>query len=366
MKKIPFTIVAITAISLLAPISLQAKLPAKCIDRLISKSEYKLQDILSTTRSGGRVENVYNNLKNSVMDFMEYSNSNWTRECLTAAPENVKKYQSFVQTKVRPVLSVAMNKKNELCSKATEDLINTSMIKIEDKLKTGSAISYIRELENRLNKSKMITNCVPVKDRVYSILHNELPNIKQNMKVGKYLTSLAWESTQVQRIFEQSQKAFQTKILAPLNGAQSNADFKNTLKNCLSDIKELDKYGYKSDAIVSANGKNIITFDNAKQMCNSMESYGVDKLLAEIKTNNENYQKEWKQAWENKYILGSAMKRTYQENHTRIPARTEDLGSQVIWTYQKHVSRAIFSECKTYSFTKDGEKLLGLQVYACE
>jgi len=60
------------------------------------------------------------------------------------------------------------------------------------------------------------------------------------------------------------------------------------------------------------------------------------------------------------------MQRAYEENHTRLPAKTENLGRQIIWTYQSYTSRAIFSKCKTYSFTKDGNKLLGLQIYACE
>ena len=134
-------ILAVTIISLVVPSSLQAKLPAKCIKRLISKSEYKLQDILSTAKEGGQIENAYKNLKNSVGDFIEYSNSNWTKECLSAAPQNLQMYQQFIQTKAQPVLSVAISRKNHLCSMAAENLINSSMLKIEEKLKTDSAIS---------------------------------------------------------------------------------------------------------------------------------------------------------------------------------------------------------------------------------
>jgi tetrahydromethanopterin S-methyltransferase subunit B len=368
MKKLPLKLLVVSAIAatFITPATLQAKLPAKCINRLISKSEYKLQDIISTAQKGGRIENAYNNLRRSVTDFMQYTNSNWTKECLNAAPDNLKKYQQFMQSKAQSVLSLAMSRKNQLCSKAAEDLINTSMLKIQEKLKTDSATSYIREFENRLKNNSMIVNCAPVKDRVASMLNEEIPNIKKNIKVGKYISALSWESLHVRRIFEESQKAFKTKTLAPLGSSQSNLDFKNTLKSCLTNIKALDNSGYAADGFISAKGKNKITFADAKKACEDVEKYGVDKLLAEIKKNNENYAKEWKALWEKKHILGSAMQRTYKENHTRIPAKTEDLGTQIIWTYQKYVSHTIFSECKTYSFSKDGEKLLALHIYACE
>ncbi len=366
MKKLFFMVISTLLVSLVIPQVLEAKLPAKCIDRLISKSEYKLKDIVSSTQKGGRIDSAYNQLKKNVIDFMEYKNGKWTQECLSAAPENITKYQNFLQTKAQPVLTMAFSRKNELCSAAAENLINKSMIEIQDKLKTDSAAPYISQFENRLKNKSMIINCAPVKERVASILTQELPNIKKNIKIGKYISALAWESSHVNSIFEDSQKAFKNKTLAPLGGTQSNSDFKNVLTSCLSNIKALDTNKYSADGLISSKGKNPITFADARKSCEEVKKYGVDKLLSKIVTNNENYAKAWKKAWEKKYILGSAMARTHKENNPHLPAKTEDLGKQVIWTYQSRVSRAIFSQCKTYSFTKDGKTLLNLQIYACE
>jgi tetrahydromethanopterin S-methyltransferase subunit B len=349
---------------LILPNAAEAKLPAKCINRLISKSENQLQNIISSAQSRGSIENVYMHLKNDVTEFLNYKNGSWTRDCLQAAPENIDIYKRFLQTKAQPVLVMAMTRKNELCSAAAEDLINTSMIKIQEKLKTDSAEAYIREFENRLKNRPMITNCAPVKDRVASILNHELPNIKKNIKVGRYISALAWESSYINTIFKRSQAAFKNKTEAPMSTSQ-NSEFKSTLTSCLSDIKALEENSYPNDGLISAKGKNPITFADAKKSCEEVQKYGVDKFLAQVKTNNENYAKAWKKSWEQKNILGEAMRRTYRENHTRIPAKIEDLGKQIIWTYQSHVSRAIFSKCKTYSFTKDGQTLLGLQTYAC-
>ncbi len=349
----------------LLPQTMEAKLPAKCIDRLISKSESQLQSIVTSAQEGGKIENAYLHLKNDVIGFMEYKNGNWTKECLNASPDNLPKYQQFLQTKAQPVLVMAMARKNELCSAAAEDMINTSMLEIQEKLKTDGAAPHISQFENRLKKNSMIVNCDPVKERVASILNKELPNLKTNIKIGKHISALAWESSNVKNIFEQSKAAFKNKTEAPL-GSSEGMDFKNTLNSCLSDIHALDSNGYQASGLISSKGKTPITFADARKPCEELKSYGVDKLIAEIKTNNENYAKAWKKAWEKKHILGEAMQNTYKENHTRIPARTEDLGQQTIWTYQSHPSRAIFSKCKTYSFTKDGSRLLGLQIYACE
>jgi hypothetical protein len=365
MRRSLLLAVSVAVAALSVPSCVEAKLPAKCINRLISKSENQLNNIVSSAQENGRIENVYNHLKNSVVEFMQYKNGSWTRDCLSASPDNVAKYKHFLQTKAQPVLVMAMGRKNELCSAAAEDLINKSMIDIQEKLKTGNALPYIREFENRLKRNSMIVNCDPVKDRVASILTKELPNIKNNMKVGKHISALAWESANVKSIFEQSKKAFKNKTEAPL-GTSQDLDFKNTLSGCLNDIKALDGHGYPADGLISSKGRHPVTFADARKPCEELNAYGVDKLLSEIRTNNENYKKAWKKAWEKKNILGTAMQRTYEENHTRLPAKTEDLGRQIIWTYQSYTSRAIFSKCKTYSFTKDGNKLLGLQIYACE
>ncbi len=366
MKRSPFLAAGVIVVALILPSSIEAKLPAKCIDRLLSKSENQLKSIVSSAREGGNIDNAYLHLKNDVMEFIKYKDGSWTRDCLSASPDNLTKYRQFLQTKAQPVLAMAMSRKNELCSAAAENLINQSMLEIEEKFKTDSAAPYISQFENRLKNKPMIINCGPVKDRVASILTKELPNIKKNIKVGKYISALAWESAHVKSIFEKSQTAFKNKMRAPLGGSQSNTDFKNVLQSCLNDIKALDSHGYPSDGLISSKGKKSILFSDARKSCESLQSYGVDKLLNEIVKNNENYEKAWKKAWQDKHILGSAMQKTYKENNTRIPARTEDLGKQIIWTYQSRSSRAIFSKCKTYSFTKDGENLLGLQIYACE
>ncbi len=366
MKKRALLTAGAGLIAFILPLSVEAKLPAKCINRLLSKSESQLQNIVSSAQEGGRIDNAYLHLKNSVMEFMEYKNGNWTRDCLMAAPENLTKYKQFLQTKAQPVLSMAMTRKNELCSAAAEDLINSSMMKIEEHLKTDSAAPYISEFENRLKKQPMITNCGPVKDRVASILTKEIPNIKKNIKVGKYISALAWQSNRVKYVFDQSQAAFKNKLEAPMSSSQNFVDFKTTLSRCLDNVKALEGQGYQAKGLISSKGKNPITLADAKEACVTVEQYGVDKLIGEIKENNKNYAKAWKKAWEDKNILGEAMRRTYKENNTRLPAKIEDLGSQILWTFQHHPSRAIFSKCKTYAFTRDGSKLLGLQMYACE
>jgi len=366
MKKIALLTAGAGLIAFILPLSVEAKLPAKCIDRLLTKSEGQLQNIVSSAQEGGQIDNVYLHLKNSVIEFMDYKNGNWTRDCLNAAPENINKYKQFLQTKAQPVLTMAMARKNELCSVAAEELINTSMLSIQEHLKTDSAAPYISEFENRLKKKPMITNCDPVKDRVASILTKELPNIKKNIKVGKYISALAWQSNRVKYVFDQSQAAFKNKLKAPIGSPQNFVDFKNTLRGCLDNVKALESQGYQVNGLISSKGKNPITLADAKQSCVTAENYGADKLIGEIKKNNENFAKAWKKAWEDKNILGEAMQRTYKENNTRLPAKIEDLGSQILWTFQHHPSRAIFSKCKTYTFTKDGSKLLGLQMYACE
>ncbi len=346
-----------------------AGLPANCIDRLIDKSvHYLVQVEEAVKRQSSRAENDLGAVRKTWGEFARYYKGRWAADCLAAAGENTDKYNVFLKERATPVMHLARERSEEICSAEGTRIIDEGMAEIDAAIATqdkGKAEGAIRRLENKLTRKEMLAKCRPIKDRVAALLQTELPNLRANADQIQHLQAVGRHYALVARLLEQTDKAIAEQGLAPLEGRQSQTDFSNAVDRCMAGTAALDAAGFAEDGVVATQGGRSVTLAQARQPCERASEQGLDALFAKIQAHNERYRKEWRAAWETKHLKGDAMKQVYDANHHHLP-RVEELGDMVVWTYWSHTTGALFAECKAYSFNGNGSSLISRKVYACE
>ncbi len=346
-----------------------AGLPANCIDRLVSKSENYLVEVeKAVQKKSSRAENDLNRVRKTWGEFARYYQGKWAADCMAAAPENKGRYNEFLKNRATPVMHLARERSEEICSNEGSRIIAEGMAKIDQAIadnNQGQAESQIRFLEMKLKKKDMLAKCRPIKDRVASLLQTELPNLRANAGNIKHINAVGRNYPLVNRMLGDVDKAFADQQKAPLEGKQSQIDFRNAVSSCVAGAKALDVVGFDANGVVTTQGSEAVSLAQARKPCEAAEARGLEQLFAKVEEHNERYRKEWRAKWEQKHLKGEAMKKVYAANNRHLP-RVEDLGTMVVWTYWSHTTGHLFAECNGYSFDGSGDRLVSRKVYACE
>lgn len=346
-----------------------AALPANCIDRLKQESERKLQSVESSLDEINKSqENQFNNIDKTWREFAAYYKGNWAMECVKVVPENEADFNVFLKDRATPLLHRVGARMKELCTAISRERIGAHMDEIHKYASEGNAkvaSKKVEFLKKEIEKNKIISRCSPMKDELARLMDVEIPTILGQAQLAGEMKTITSYFPNVVSTWNSAQAAFEKKTEAPgyLEGKQGQTDYSNAVEKSLASIQALQKGGMKAEsALVTVDGKSM-SLGEASQLATQI-SAGLGDLFSRVEAHNKQLEKEGRAAWENAHVKGEGMTAVFRENKKRIPA-TEDLGSQVIWTYRSYTSGNLFSDCKEYVFKADGS-LLSRRVYKCE
>lgn len=350
-----------------------AKLPAKCIDRLISKSEGMLVKVEDAINRNDRLPaNDHQQILKYWGEFNTYVKSSWTQDCYAAAPENKNKYYKFYNDTARPIMFKAIARQNELCSSVTNKVVEAGMKAINDEIarnSTSGAEGRISALEFKLKQKPIILNCSPVKDKIASIINEELPMLRNNLNAMQHINKISYNYKSVVGPWDDAHRAFKNKSLAPkfFEGSQGQIDYKISLGSCLEAVIGLEKMNFNNTKILTKyRGKNV-TLSGVKNGCSEVADFGLAKLFAKVTGHNKNYWAKWRASWIAKNIKGKAMQKVYDTNKGITPVvKINSKTKNISWSYRSYTTNHLFNQCKIYSFGASGQTLIWHQNTLCE
>ena len=365
MKKILYIVALLLNCIALA----NAKLPAKCIDRLINKSENMLEKVTDAIKHDDRLPaNDYMQLSKYWGEFNTYVKSKWTQDCYAAATENKDKYYKFYNDNARPIMHKALARQSELCSRVTESIINSGMKEINIEISrnsTSGAEGRISALEFKLKQKPIILSCPPVKDKIASLLNDELPMLRNNLNAMKQINKIRYNYKNIVGPWDEAQLAFKEKNLAPNFGVQNQVDYKNALHACLEAVNELEKINFDNAKLMTIfKGKKIVLSD-IKNDCIKIKEFGLKAFFDKVNKHNKEYWSKWKNNWVEKHIKGDAMLKIFKENKEISPV-VKDIGKSILWSYRSYTTNHLFHNCKIYTFDVTGTILISLKKVLCE